>query len=98
MSSLSGTSTTAEVQAAYDTNSSYAEDNSIPKVKIFITACRILLRRSASNIVKGSNQVSLNIPVLQNELDRATAWFEARDPDANIRPIATRGDFRNFRS
>lgn len=97
MSDLDGNSTTAAVQAAYDTNCSYAEDNSIAKARAFITACRILLRRSASNIVKGSNQVSLNIPVLQNELDRATAWFEARDPNANITPVATYFDGRRFR-
>jgi hypothetical protein len=98
VSSLSSTSTTAEVQAAYDTNASYAEDNSLPKVRAFITAVRILLRRTASNVVKGSNQVSLNLEVLEKELARAQAWFEARDPDANIRPVTTRADFRNFRS
>lgn len=98
MSDLNGSSTTAAVQAAYDANASYAEDNSITKAKAFITACRILLRRTASNMVKGSNQVSLNVPVLQRELEKAQEWFEARDPDANIRPVATRVDFRNFRS
>lgn len=98
MSYLDGNSTTAAVQAEYDTCCSYMEDNSLAKAKRFITAVRILLRRTASNVVKGSNQVSLNVPVLERQLADAEAWFTARDPDANIRPVCTRADFRNFRS
>ena len=49
MSTLNGSSTLAQVQAAYDDNASYAEDSSVSKCRAFLTACRILLRQTRSS-------------------------------------------------
>jgi hypothetical protein len=43
MSTLTSTSTLAEIQAAYIDNASYLEDGSVAKARAFITACTILL-------------------------------------------------------
>lgn len=98
MSSLTGSSTLAQVMAAYDDNSSYEEDNSIVKARAFITACRILIRRTPTVMQKASNELSYNVQVLQQELRDAFAWLLARDPTAKIGPDVTTVDFRNFRN
>ena len=97
MGDLTSSSTLAEVQASYDDNASYFEDNSIAKAKAFVTACRILLRRTATQMVKGSNQVNLNVPLIEKQLEEAQEWLLARDPDFRPGPTTTRADFRNFR-
>lgn len=97
MAELDGNSTLAEVNAAYDENSSYVEDNSIVKARRFITACRILLRRTPSSMQKASNQLGYNVQVLKQELDDALAWLLARDPTSQLGPSVTRADFRNSR-
>ena len=53
MSSLSSTSTLAEVKAAYADNASYLEDGSAAKARAFITACRLLLLMLPKRAVKG---------------------------------------------
>lgn len=97
MSDLSSSSTLTEIWAAYDDNASYAEDNSVAKARAFITACRILLRRTPSNAVKGSNQIGMRIDLLQKELEKAQQWLEARSPADDVSPKVVRPDFRNFR-
>lgn len=97
MAEVSSSSTLAQVQASYQDNASYAEDNSVTKAKRFVTACRILIQRQPSNVVKGSNQVSLNLQLLHEELKAAQKWLEARDVDSNAGPLVTRPDFRRFR-
>lgn len=98
MSTLNGSSTLAEVQAAYDANASYVEDNSVAKAKAFITACSILLRRTPSNMEKASNTLSFNIQAIKQERDDALAWLVARDPASQVGPGVTYADFRNFRT
>lgn len=98
MSTLDGNSTLAQVQAAYDSNASYVEDNSIAKARAFITACSILLRRTPSNMEKASNTLSFNVQAIKQERDDALAWLLARDPTAQIGPSVTYVDFRNFRT
>ena len=97
MSVLSGTSSLTEVQREYDDCASYAEDVDLGKARRFVTACRILLRRSATDMIKGSNQARFRVDLLQVELLTAQRWLEARDPDANAGPAATRPDLRRFR-
>jgi|DEB3_MinimDraft_2_1074329.scaffolds.fasta_scaffold00552_2 hypothetical protein len=97
MSSLDGNSTYEQVKQAYDENASYIEDNSTTKARAFITACKILLRRTPSNMQKGSNALGYNVQALKQELDDAVAWLEARDPAYRPGPSVTRADFRNFR-
>jgi hypothetical protein len=95
--SVDSTSSLTEVQAQYDDNASYFEDNSIAKAKLFVTACRILLRRTASQMVKGSNQVNLNVPLIEKQLKDAEEWLLARDTAFRPGPSVTRSDFRRFR-
>ena len=43
MSTLSSSSTRADVEAAYADDASYVEDASVPKARVFVTACRLLI-------------------------------------------------------
>ena len=97
MSTLTGSSTDAEVRASYDNNASYVEDNSTSKARAFITAVRILLQRTPSGMTKGSNALTFNVEVLQRQLKDAQEWLEARDITYRVGPDATRPDFRRFR-
>ena len=97
MASVSSASTTAQVRDSYDDNASYVEDNSIVKARRFVTAARILLRRTASQTIKGANQITLRPDLLEREIKDAQLWLEARDVDRQISPSATRADFRKFR-
>lgn len=96
---LTSNSTLAEVQAAYDDNASYAEENSTAKARSFITACRILIRRTMNRFDTRETSIELNVELLQKELTGAQEWLEGRDPDAGGGgPDATRADFSEFRS
>ena len=97
MATLNGSSSSLAVKQAYDDNASYREDNSVTKVKIFITAVAILMRRTASQMTKGGNAVSLRPDLLKQELDDAKRWLEARDTDSQPGPRSARSNFRNFR-
>ena len=97
MANLSSSSTLAQVEAEYDNNASYAEDLDTTKCRRFITACRILIRRTASSTTKGSNSLSFPTSLLQRELEKAQRWLEAHDNDQRAGPVTTRPDFRNFR-
>jgi hypothetical protein len=97
MSVLTSASTDVQVWAEYDNNASYVEDNSVAKARAFITAVLILLRRTPSGMLKGSNSLNFNVEVLQRQLDEARRWLEGRDSDALPGPSVTRPDFRRFR-
>lgn len=76
MSSLSSASTDAEVWAAYDDNASYAEDNSASKAAAFVTACRILLRRTPKRARQGMrHEVEFDPATLRKELEAAQQWI-----------------------
>lgn len=99
MSSISATSSLADVEAAYDNNASYAEDNDPAKAKAFLTACRMLLRRYPRIIGSGQQHTQLNTDLIQSEIDTAQRWLEANDtatPRAGG-PRVTRASFENFR-
>lgn len=101
MSTLSSASTTEEVQAAYDDNASYFEDGSLEKARIFVTACRILLRRIPKSSARGGSALTLTIDLVQQELDKAQQFLA----DAGGLPLAPvagsqirHADFRGFRN
>lgn len=100
MSSLSSTSTNAEVEAAYDDNASYAEDVSLAKCRAFITAVRILIRRLPLSSAKAGTSQTYSIESLTKELDEAREWLLDHTEDDGDRPgpNVTRADFRNSRS
>ena len=94
---LDGNSTEQEVNAAYDDNASYAEDYSIAKAKLFVTAVRILLRRTYSQESQSDTSLSSRVDLLRDELRDAQAFIQKRDPLAAPQPRVTFSDFRNFR-
>ena len=100
MSTLSGTSTNADVAAAYDDNACYAETGSLARAKAFVTACRILLHRRPSQMGGLGNARSFDQQLVQKELERAQDWIVAR-PDASGQtdngPRVTRANFSDFR-
>ena len=77
-STLSSSSTLTDVQAAYDDNASYAEDDSTAKANAFVTAGLILLRRVAKRGThggRGSEEFEMAPELIQGEIDRARAWL-----------------------
>ena len=93
MSTLSSASTDAEVEAAYDDNASYREDNSVSKARIFGTACLIMARRRELEMWKGD--LRLRGESLREEGKEAYAWADSNDTSRN--PRATKVDFTRGR-
>jgi hypothetical protein len=99
MSSLSSTSTDAEVYAAYDDNASYAEDVSAAKARAFTTAVRILLRRLPAEAGTREGNVRFSPETLRKELEEARDWLIANGSAASGSgaPVAVRAGFNNYR-
>ena len=96
MSTLDSTSTRPEVQAAYDNNASYEEDNSPAKCRAFITACRFLVRLTAQFVsASGSEQVGMDVKLIEGQLRDAKKWLTVNDTS---RPAATQMSLENYRS
>ena len=101
MSTLSGTSTLAEVWAAYDDNASYEEDGDAAKCAAFITACRILLRRQPSRSAKtggsggGGSDIQFDPAQFAAELAQARKWLAVNRTNGPGRVVEP--DFTNFR-
>lgn len=97
MSTLSSSSTLAEIQAAYDDNASYAENGSAAEAAIFITACRMLIRRLPKHVAhggRGAEEVDLQVDLIRDELKTAEQWLaQVRAPGGGI----LHPDLRNFR-
>ena len=96
MSSLTSSSTLAEVEAAYDDNASYAEDGSVAKAKAFVTACRILLRRYPAEAGTRESHVRLSPEELRRSVAEAQAWLRANDMTTSAGRV-TRVSFENSR-
>jgi hypothetical protein len=79
VSTLTASSTRAQVQAAYDDNASYAEDADAAKARGFLTAARILLRRLAGEIANGIDRVRLdeNLRQIRAEITDCQRWLAA---------------------
>jgi len=96
MSTLTGSSTNAEVWAAYDDNASYEEDVSRPKALAFITACRVLSRRLPLSIARDSQTITRES--LQQEAAQARAWLAANPGASGSGSTRVRfGTFQDFR-
>ena len=94
MAALSSSSTDAVVWAAYDDNAAYDVDESVTKAKLFIEACRILLRRRPNRV--GVGPQSVDFESVRQELDDAKEWLALNNTSANggsVRHL----DFRNLR-
>lgn len=80
---LSSSSTNAEVWAAYDDNASYEEQGSLAMARSFVTACRLLLRRTPQMAMHdGKNQIQNNLTVIREEMERAQRWIDAQPSDS----------------
>lgn len=100
MSTLSSSSSYADIVASYLENLSYEEDEDVSKCGAFITAAQALLRLPAKARVTGANQAGHELEfdnqTLQKELAYARAWRAANKPVDGT--STTYGDFTNFRS
>ncbi len=95
-STLSSSSTDAEVQAAYDDNASYEEDSSQVKALAFKTACRFLARRLPMSAARDGQAVTRES--LQAEIDDAKEWLTANPSSSGSGSLKVRfGDFQDFR-
>ena len=96
MSSLSSSSTDAEVWGAYDDNASYQEDASRSKASAFMTACRILARRLPMSAARDGQSVSRES--LREEVAETQAWLAANPGSSGSGSTRVRfGDFQDFR-
>jgi len=80
MSTLSSSSTWAQIKAAYDDNASYEEDSSVSKARAFVTACRIILRRMATKAKNGDSEVEFDTRIVQDEMKAAQKFVATVDP------------------
>ena len=100
MSILNSASTLPQIEAEYDTNASYAEDNSVAKCRAFITACRFLLRRYPKSTGTPQAELTTAIDLVQKEKAAAEMWLEAHDTgptSTSSGPRVTRVSFENCR-
>lgn len=101
MSTLTSSSTDAQVFAAYDDAASYAEDDDPAKAKLFVTAVRILLRRLPTFSAHGTARTQLSTELLQKQLERAEEWLASNDTEtvsAGGAGVATHFSLEGFRT
>lgn len=91
---IDSTSTLAQVEAAYDDNASYAQNNSPDQCRQFITACRILLRRMPKAAGQRDSHLQTNTDLIEKAIGRAELWLQSNDTGAGSNePRITRVDF-----
>lgn len=96
MSTLTGTSTDAEVWAAYDNAASYEEDSDRSKALAFVTACRIMARRLPLSASRAGQSISRES--LMAEAQVAQRWLAANPGTTGAGSVRVRfGDLENFR-
>lgn len=79
MATVSSSSTRAQIEASFDDNASYAEDNSVTKARAFVTAGRILLRRYAEQSTLGATSLRRNLSMIKEQVDEAVQWLQQHD-------------------
>jgi len=95
-STLTSSSTDAEVWASYDDNASYQEDASRTKAAAFITACRVLRRRLP--ITSARDGQSMTRESLGEEVAQANAWLAANPSSSGSGSLRVRfGDLQRSR-
>ena len=75
--SLTSSSTTAQIEAAYVDNADYAEADSTTKAAAFIQACRILLIKRPRRASHGSESLEIDHSVIRAQLDEAVQWWRS---------------------
>lgn len=85
-----------EIKDAYDDNASYDEDSSVAKAKIFVTACRLLLRKIPKRSVhggRGGEEIEIQPDLIQREMDIAKAYITANQDSGRVK-FSSFGSFR----
>ena len=95
MSTLTSSSTDAEVWAAYDDNASYEEDASRTKALAFITACRILIRRRPKRMYRDDRGSDFDEVAIREEMQAARRWLSLNP--ASDTPRVREADLSYFR-
>ena len=104
VSTITSTSTIADIEAAYLTNLSYEEDASVSKGKAFVSACRAILAIRPEEAVKGGggksgSSLRFNVAAVQAQLEACQRWLAANDDTGSDSSGSVRHvDFANFRS
>ena len=96
MSTLSASSTLREIKASYLDNASYQEDESVPKAKAFITACRMLLLQLPKRAnLANRNEIEIDTKLLPEQIEEAKAWIATNDVAAGAVKHSSFEAFRN---
>ncbi len=98
---LTTASTDAAVWAEYETNSDYDVTGDVAKAKLFVVACRYMLRRDVMEMTKGGATVKVDQKVIAEQLKEALAWWKSNDTsavNAGANETVRYADFREFRS
>lgn len=96
MSTLDSSSTLTEIKAAYATNASYQEDESLSKARAFATACRFLLLKLPKRMVQGGRsgeEIELDLGLIRQELKAVTSWLASNSSSGAIKHVS----YENFR-
>jgi hypothetical protein len=83
MAALSSASTDQAVWDQYDDNAAYDVDSSVAKAKLFIEACRILLRRRPVRTSFDGTAVDFDAAAMQKALDDSMQWLKLNNTSAN---------------
>lgn len=96
MTSLSSTSTLAEIKAAYKDNADYDIIGDVTKCGVFVQACRMLLLDMADQVQRGDHLMRQEYRRCELALTRAEKWLDrqqvltsdvSRDRFMRVRPL-----------
>lgn len=76
MSTLTSSSTLAEIEAAYADNASWEEDASTSKAAAFITACKLLIQKQPSDMT-AAGSVGFGRTELEKQIADARQFIAA---------------------
>ncbi len=93
---IGSSSTLAEVEAQYDDNASYFENNSVAQAKLFVTAVVMLKRRHTSEKKHENVTIRRTVEVLDDEIRDARDFINNND-STRSGPRVTRVDLRRFK-
>ena len=97
MSSLSSSSTLAQVKNAYYDNADYDVDGDIGQARTFIVACRQLLLRLPKRGKKADDEVELDPVRIEKQLDDARSWLALNNDTAPTNLSVLHASFEEFR-
>lgn len=88
MADLTSSSTLAEIEAAYEDNCLYDVDNDTTEARLFIQACRYLMRRYPQQQNEGDASIRFPLEQIEEQEKDAVSWLAQNDSD--LRPGGNR--------